>query len=157
MNHLKLFFVVLLLTIFLTLTYATLDQKDSHIDDTIISDTDDHIMLSDLGETSTFSSSLLRSRRFRGQKRLPASYTCNKFPRVCRLKGSAGPDCCKKKCVNVKKDRLNCGMCGHKCKYNEMCCNGKCVNASFDRKHCGGCQNKCNKGDVCVFGMCNYA
>ncbi|KAK1368325.1 Stigma-specific protein Stig1 [Heracleum sosnowskyi] len=158
MNYLKLVFVnVVLATIFLSLTYASLDQNDSHNVESKMSDTDDHIMPSDLEDTSTITSSLRRSRRFRGQKHLPASYTCNKFPRVCRLKGSAGPDCCKKKCVNIMKDRLNCGMCGLKCKYNEICCNGKCVNASFDKKHCGGCQNKCKKGDVCVFGMCSYA
>lgn len=152
MNNLKLFFVsVVLATMCVTFTYASLHQKDLHN-----VDTDDLIMPSELEETS-FGSSLRRFRRFRGQKHLPASYTCNKFPRVCRLKGSAGPDCCKKKCVSIKKDRLNCGMCGHKCKYNEICCNGRCVNASFDRKHCGGCQNKCKKGDVCVFGMCSYA
>ncbi|KAL6197660.1 hypothetical protein ACLB2K_033266 [Fragaria x ananassa] len=75
------------------------------------------------------------------------NYTCDKFPRVCRLKKSSGPDCCKKKCVNVKTDRLNCGMCGYKCKYTEICCRGKCVNASFDKRHCGGCNQKCKRGE----------
>ncbi|KAL5775297.1 hypothetical protein ACOSP7_012854 [Xanthoceras sorbifolium] len=84
--------------------------------------------------------------------------TCDKFPRICRqLKSSSGPDCCKKKCVDVRTDRLNCGMCGYKCKYNEICCKGKCVNGSFDRRHCGGCNKKCKKGEFCVYGMCNYA
>ncbi|KAK9267696.1 hypothetical protein L1049_010128 [Liquidambar formosana] len=37
--------------------------------------------------------------RFLVQKTLlPANFTCNKFPRICRLKNSPGPDCCKKKC-----------------------------------------------------------
>ena len=157
MNHLKLFFVnVLLATICTTFTHASSDQTHSHNVTAKISDADDTIILPDLHETNR-SSSLRRSRRFRGNKRLPSSYTCNKFPRVCRVKGSAGPDCCNKKCVNVKEDRLNCGMCGQKCKYSEICCNGKCVNASFDKKHCGGCHNRCKKGDVCVFGMCSYA
>ncbi|XVF26078.1 hypothetical protein REPUB_Repub13aG0269100 [Reevesia pubescens] len=53
--------------------------------------------------------------RFLAQQNLKANVTCNKFPRICRLKNSPGPDCCKKKCVNVKKDRFNCGMCGYKC------------------------------------------
>ncbi|KAF8414124.1 hypothetical protein HHK36_002123 [Tetracentron sinense] len=83
--------------------------------------------------------------------------TCNKFPRVCRAKGSPGPDCCKKKCVNVTTDRSNCGMCGRKCKYSEMCCKGECVNPSFDKKHCGKCNSKCKKGSSCVYGMCSYA
>lgn len=29
--------------------------------------------------------------------------TCDKYPRVCAAKGSRGPDCCKKQCVNVSK------------------------------------------------------
>ncbi|KAF8030215.1 hypothetical protein BT93_E2609 [Corymbia citriodora subsp. variegata] len=84
--------------------------------------------------------------------------TCNKYPRICRAKGSPGPDCCNKKCVNVNTDRLNCGACGHKCRYSEICCKGQCVNAMFDKKHCGACNNKCKrKGSACVYGMCSYA
>ncbi|XP_047340483.1 stigma-specific STIG1-like protein 1 [Impatiens glandulifera] len=83
--------------------------------------------------------------------------TCNKYPRVCRTKGSQGPDCCKKKCVNTDTDKLNCGMCGKKCKYPEICCNGKCVNPLNDRNNCGGCKKKCKKGLKCGYGMCNYA
>ncbi|KAF5729080.1 putative Stigma-specific Stig1 family protein [Tripterygium wilfordii] len=82
---------------------------------------------------------------------------CNKNPRICRAEGSPGRDCCKKKCVNVKTDRHNCGMCGKKCKYSEICCKGKCVKPMYDKKHCGGCNNKCNKGSACVYGMCSYA
>ncbi|XP_009352632.1 stigma-specific STIG1-like protein 1 [Pyrus x bretschneideri] len=85
------------------------------------------------------------------------SYNCDNFPRVCRAKNSLGPDCCKKKCVDVKTDRYNCGICGYRCKYTEICCRGKCVNASFDKRHCGGCNQKCKKGDFCVYGMCHYA
>lgn len=101
--------------------------------------------------------SLRGMNRFLAQQNLKADMRCDKFPRVCRLKNSPGPDCCKKKCVNVKSDRLNCGMCGYKCKYNEICCKGNCVNASFDKRNCGGCNNKCKKGEYCVYGMCNYA
>lgn len=90
-------------------------------------------------------------------QKIPENYSCNKFPRVCRMKGSPGPDCCKKKCVNVKRDGLNCGMCGRKCRYNEICCKSKCVNVGFDRKNCGGCGIKCKKGDLCAFGICSYA
>ncbi|XWS18174.1 hypothetical protein CRYUN_Cryun32bG0019900 [Craigia yunnanensis] len=96
--------------------------------------------------------------RFLAQQNLKPKLTCDKFPRICRLKNSSpGPDCCKKKCVNVKKDRLNCGMCGYKCKYTKICCKGQCVNASFDKRNCGGCNKKCKKGEFCVYGMCNYA
>ncbi|CAK9137249.1 unnamed protein product [Ilex paraguariensis] len=83
--------------------------------------------------------------------------TCNKYPSVCHAKGSPGPDCCKKKCVNVLTDRLNCGVCGKKCKYSEICCKGQCVNRLSDKKHCGSCNNKCKKGSSCVYGMCSYA
>ncbi|PRQ31931.1 putative stigma-specific protein Stig1 [Rosa chinensis] len=83
--------------------------------------------------------------------------TCNKFPRICYTKGSPGPHCCKKKCVNVLTDKLNCGKCGKKCKYSEVCCKGKCVNPSFNRTHCGGCNNRCKDGGFCAFGICNYA
>lgn len=97
-------------------------------------------------------------RRLLARQNLIANMTCDKFPRVCgTIKNSPGPDCCKKKCVNVKKDRLNCGMCGYKCKYTEICCRGKCVNASFDKRHCGGCNKKCKDGEFCVYGMCSYA
>lgn len=91
------------------------------------------------------------------QKKRTRRLTCNKFPRICHARGSPGPQCCKKKCVNILMDRLNCGKCGKKCKYNEICCKGKCVNPSFNRKHCGGCNNRCSNGELCVFGLCNYA
>lgn len=83
--------------------------------------------------------------------------TCDKYPRVCRVKGSPGPDCCSKKCVNVSTDRNNCGWCGNRCRYSQICCRGKCVNPLFDKNHCGRCGNKCKKGDSCAYGMCNYA
>ncbi|XAR65677.1 hypothetical protein NMG60_11009863 [Bertholletia excelsa] len=86
-----------------------------------------------------------------------ANMKCNKYPRICHVKGSPGPDCCNKKCVNVKTDRLNCGYCGKKCKYSEICCKGKCVNPMNDKKNCGGCGTKCKKGNRCTYGMCSYA
>ncbi|XP_059628603.1 stigma-specific STIG1-like protein 1 [Cornus florida] len=102
--------------------------------------------------------SLRGTGRFLAQTwRVGVTMTCNTYPRVCRVKGSPGPDCCKKKCVNVKTDRLNCGMCGQKCKYSEICCNGQCVNLMSNKKHCGGCNNKCKKRGSCVYGMCSYA
>ncbi|GAB4826550.1 hypothetical protein Ancab_033444 [Ancistrocladus abbreviatus] len=83
--------------------------------------------------------------------------TCNNYPRMCHVKGSPGPDCCKKKCVNVKTDRDNCGMCGFKCYHQEICCKGRCVNPVHDKEHCGSCGNKCKKGSLCNYGMCSYA
>ncbi|XP_077228263.1 stigma-specific STIG1-like protein 1 [Tasmannia lanceolata] len=95
--------------------------------------------------------------RFLAQKKPGTSLACDKYPIICRTAGSPGPVCCKKQCVNVLKDPLNCGMCGKKCKYTETCCKGQCVNLSFDNKHCGSCNKRCNKGDYCVYGLCNYA
>ncbi|KAF3332635.1 Stigma-specific STIG1-like protein 1 [Carex littledalei] len=86
-----------------------------------------------------------------------ATMTCDKFPRVCREKGSSGPDCCKKKCVNVMTDNLNCGECGRRCRFGEMCCGGTCVSVLYDKKNCGACKNRCKKGSFCNFGMCSYA
>ncbi|GMN36511.1 hypothetical protein TIFTF001_042459 [Ficus carica] len=91
------------------------------------------------------------------QRKKTRRVTCNKFPRICRAKGSPGPSCCKKKCVDVTRDRHNCGKCGKKCKYNKICCNGKCVNPSFNKRHCGGCNNRCNNGGLCAFGLCSYS
>ncbi|KAL5773261.1 hypothetical protein ACOSP7_012855 [Xanthoceras sorbifolium] len=83
--------------------------------------------------------------------------SCDKYPRVCRAKGTSGPDCCNKQCVDVSNDKLNCGKCGRKCNYTQMCCQGKCVNTSVNKKHCGRCNNSCNKGSSCVYGLCSYA
>lgn len=85
------------------------------------------------------------------------SMKCNKVPRICHAKGSPGPDCCKKHCVNVLIDNLNCGECGRKCRYGQICCHGNCVNIMYDVHNCGGCKIKCNKAAFCRFGMCNYA
>ncbi|WOL09347.1 hypothetical protein Cni_G18100 [Canna indica] len=82
---------------------------------------------------------------------------CNKFPRICHAKGSPGPDCCRKRCVNVKTDGLNCGRCGRRCRFGWACCVGKCVNVTCDESNCGGCKRKCKKGSFCRYGMCSYA
>ncbi|TKY72183.1 Stigma-specific STIG protein 3 [Spatholobus suberectus] len=101
--------------------------------------------------------SLRGAKGLHGHKTVRGAMTCDKYPRVCHVKGSEGPDCCRKKCVNVLTDRNNCGMCGKRCKYSQVCCKGKCVNPMFDKHHCGRCGNKCNKGDLCVYGLCSYA
>ncbi|PON52126.1 Stigma-specific protein [Parasponia andersonii] len=96
----------------------------------------------------------------RGTSRFLASrrpVTCDKNPKVCRSKGSSGSDCCKKKCVDLSADRVNCGRCGKKCRFSETCCKGKCVNTRSDKKNCGSCNKRCHKGSSCVYGMCSYA
>ncbi|GLU18146.1 hypothetical protein SLE2022_344610 [Rubroshorea leprosula] len=99
---------------------------------------------------------LPRTGRFLADKPRVQS-TCDQFPTVCRSKGSSGPDCCNKQCVDVMTDRDNCGKCGKKCGYSEMCCDGGCVKPSVDEKHCGRCNHRCNKGSSCVYGLCSYA
>ncbi|XP_051126115.1 stigma-specific STIG1-like protein 1 [Andrographis paniculata] len=95
---------------------------------------------------------------FLQQTRRPMTTMCNKYPRICLAKGSPGSDCCRRRYVDVSRDRLNCGKCGNKCRYSETCCGGKCVNLSTNKKHCGGCSNVCSHGSRrCVFGMCSYA
>ncbi|KAI4298726.1 hypothetical protein L6164_032250 [Bauhinia variegata] len=112
----------------------------------------------DGGDTSTESEekpSLRMANRLLGSRRV---MTCDKYPRVCGVVGSRGPDCCHKKCVRVSRDRNNCGKCGNKCKYSQICCKGNCVNPMADKNHCGRCGNKCQiKGDYCQHGMCSYA
>ncbi|KAK2644538.1 hypothetical protein Ddye_019733 [Dipteronia dyeriana] len=112
-------------------------------------------------DDDTLTTSLRGASRFLASRRTRVNavkVTCDKYPRVCRTKGSPGRDCCKKKCVNVNTDRLNCGKCGRKCKYSEICCKGECVNPMYNKKHCGGCNKKCGKkGSYCVYGMCSYA
>ncbi|KAJ0515385.1 putative stigma-specific protein Stig1 [Helianthus annuus] len=70
-------------------------------------------------------------------------YQCDIYPRVCLAKGGVAPHCCKKKCVNVITDSLNCGSCGKKCKSGEACCKGRCVDVSTSRSNCGLCGMKC--------------
>ena len=117
--------------------------KQNNLDDVPFSETQEPI-------------SLRGTRRFLAQSSRVVM-TCNKYPRVCYAKDSPGPDCCKKNCVDVRVDKLNCGRCGKKCKYTEICCKGECVNPMSNKKHCGNCNNKCKKGTSCVYGMCNYA
>ncbi|KAG9442721.1 hypothetical protein H6P81_018575 [Aristolochia fimbriata] len=54
-------------------------------------------------------------------------HTCKRDPSICFVKGSPGPFCCKKVCVDVKVDRRNCGGCKNKCKKKDICCSGRCV------------------------------
>ncbi|KAJ1407894.1 Stigma-specific protein Stig1 [Sesbania bispinosa] len=92
--------------------------------------------------------------RFLSQKYDRVVLTCDKYPKICHVKGS---DCCNNKCVKLSTDGFNCGKCGKKCSYGKICCEGKCVNPRTNEKHCGKCGNKCNTGTSCLYGMCSYA
>ncbi|BBH00714.1 Stigma-specific Stig1 family protein [Prunus dulcis] len=102
-----------------------------------------------LGKSTSLRSRFLASR--------PPAITCDKYSKLCQVSGSAGPDCCNKKCVDRNTDTANCGKCGRKCNYAEICCEGKCVNPNSDNENCGSCNNTCKKGTSCAFGMCSYA
>lgn len=149
MNPIKLIFIAAILASALVInpTIAIPEEEEEELEVAVIDDAD----------TEPFE--LRGANRFllSKKKTTPKTLKCNKNPRICRAKGSPGPDCCKKKCVDLMGDRHNCGVCGKKCKYSEECCKGKCVNLKFNKSHCGSCNNRCSKGDVCVYGLCNYA
>lgn len=98
MKLLNIFFFTLSATfaIFSATTIAGFD-KEPHIQTELIAPP---------SEIQPEQTSLRGMSRFLAQQNLKPVMTCDKFPRICRQKnGSPGPDCCKKKCVNVKKDR----------------------------------------------------
>ncbi|GAB2231599.1 hypothetical protein Droror1_Dr00010608 [Drosera rotundifolia] len=118
---------------------------------------DEHSQGEDLAASQSSFLLGFRGRLLSQKKKSSQKKTCHQFPRICHTKGSPGPDCCKKKCVNVETDNHNCGECGLKCKHHEICCKGKCVDTRNDKKNCGRCANKCKKGRTCDYGMCSYA
>ncbi|RWR97343.1 putative Stigma-specific Stig1 family protein [Cinnamomum micranthum f. kanehirae] len=101
-------------------------------------------------------SSLRGASRFLDEKKQQRGHKCSKNPKICKLQGSPGPDCCNNKCVNLRTDHQHCGKCGNKCKFTTACCRGECVYLSFDKRHCGRCNNRCKKGIYCIYGLCNY-
>ncbi|KAJ9182630.1 hypothetical protein P3X46_006604 [Hevea brasiliensis] len=147
-------FLILVVVMALVISIAALPLKEEQEQE---DDDMDYELIERSDETTDISSEHGFGCILAQKKRKTRRMTCNKFPRICHAKGSPGPYCCKKKCVNVLTDRFNCGACGKKCKYNQICCNGKCVNPSFNRRHCGGCNNRCKNGSFCAFGLCNYA
>lgn len=147
----KILFIFFLITATFLMNFATPITEESVLD--VHKNNNFNLKVSENKEEL---SSLRGTGRFLAQNPR-ALKTCDKYPRVCDAKGSAGPDCCRKKCVDVMTDKANCGKCGRKCKYSEMCCQGKCVNPSRDEKHCGGCNNMCKKGNSCLYGICSYA
>ncbi|XWS51836.1 hypothetical protein CRYUN_Cryun11dG0016700 [Craigia yunnanensis] len=152
-------FLVSVLVLVLVLSISAAPNLEQHDTDNYSAAEEDDNDLSKYPSAETKQISMLDEAEawFLLQKKRTRRITCNKFPRICHARGSPGPQCCKKKCVSILMDRLNCGRCGKKCKYNEICYRGKCVNPSFKRKHCGGCNTRCGNGQFCVFGLCNYA
>ncbi|CAK8567226.1 unnamed protein product [Lathyrus sativus] len=62
--------------------------------------------------------------------------------------------CCGNRCVDIAKDRNNCGLCGVNCPFNWQCCNRLCVNINVSPFNCGGCGRICPIGSLCRFGIC---
>eukprot|EP00268_Persea_americana_P041860 TRINITY_DN41826_c0_g1_i1.p1 TRINITY_DN41826_c0_g1~~TRINITY_DN41826_c0_g1_i1.p1 ORF type:complete len:174 (+),score=23.77 TRINITY_DN41826_c0_g1_i1:64-522(+) len=145
------FIMVLAMSLVTAPTAATLEEEEPE-------ETGEEVPFAEAGATAANlpnqPSPLRWNGRFLAQSKV---LKCNKNPKICFAAGSPGPNCCKRKCVNLMTDRVNCGACGKKCKYTEACCKGKCVNLAFDKRHCGQCNNRCEKGDYCVYGLCNYA
>ncbi|KAI3510294.1 hypothetical protein L2E82_31412 [Cichorium intybus] len=139
----KLLIALTIFTTLLTITLSSSPIEEKHFD------------LKDNEGASSMSGSPLGAARFLADTR--GLIKCDQKPRLCRAKGSPGPDCCNKKCVNVDTDKQNCGLCGTKCRHVEICCDGSCVNPLVDKNNCGECNYVCNRGDDCVQGMCNYA
>ncbi|CAN4083752.1 unnamed protein product [Withania somnifera] len=170
MNFMKLFILLSIIMATLSVAASSVDELDEEMpvkdDNEVDNMVDSFEVPLDETDDDESSSSIRGASRFLLAHKSPYYYklkiirnrmTCNKNPRICRAKGSPGPFCCKKKCVNVFTDRQNCGVCGKKCRYNETCCRGHCVNTLFHKRHCGGCGNKCQQGSACVYGMCSYA
>ncbi|EEF32913.1 stigma-specific STIG1-like protein 1 [Ricinus communis] len=156
MKLLRVFLIlVLVLALVFTVVASPLGQEQGHDQE----QEDIHYDLSEQSydEANEFSSKHRFGRLLAQRKLKDNCVTCNKFPWICNVKGSPGPYCCNNSCVNVLTDRLSCGACGKKCKYNQTCCNGKCINPTLDKRHCGGCNRRCNNGEFCAFGLCNYA
>ncbi|KAI8525155.1 hypothetical protein RHMOL_Rhmol13G0206900 [Rhododendron molle] len=61
--------------------------------------------------------------------------------------GSVNLNCCKKTCVNLDTDNLNCGKCGKQCKSGKQCCKENCVNIQTNRSNCGTCGYTCLNTD----------
>ena len=66
---------------------------------------------------------------------------------------------CGKKCINLKTDAQNCGICGKKCGAGQTCSNGNCVGGGCGPglRDCGaaGCRECCNSTDCCPSGRPN--
>jgi hypothetical protein len=70
-------------------------------------------------------------------------------------------------CVDVTKDKANCGACGSACSATQTCsnsacscgpgqsaCGSACVNLSDNSLNCGACGSACGANQVCTAGAC---
>ena len=84
---------------------------------------------------------------------------CRFQPWICRDRHARSSRwlCCRNRCVNVRTDPYNCGLCGNRCRFNRQCCHGACTNVMVNPFHCGNCQTRCPFGVRCLYGLCGYA
>ncbi|MQM00636.1 hypothetical protein Taro_033378 [Colocasia esculenta] len=87
---------------------------------------------------------------------------CWRRPWVCHDQSDQFPPfawkmCCNNRCIDVRSDANNCGVCGVRCPFSWTCCNGMCVDPKTNPFHCGACNNQCAFGSLCSHGMCGYA
>ncbi len=77
---------------------------------------------------------------------------------------------CNGVCVDLQRDRANCGACGSSCGPTGTCsggtcvgkvcpspltaCGGACVDTRSDLRHCGSCNNACPDSATCNNGVC---
>ncbi|KAF2303664.1 hypothetical protein GH714_021046 [Hevea brasiliensis] len=156
MRSLKLFFLLVLLAAFAAIALSTTpSEEESFVDDN--DDATEETSDIPWQESKETKSSLRGTMRFLAQKTRASVMTCDKYPRVCRAKGSPGPDCCKKKCVNVRTDKLNCGKCGKKCKYPEICCKGDYNSQPLSSYLPSNTQSVLNTVDSCWRTESNWA
>jgi hypothetical protein len=70
--------------------------------------------------------------------------------------------CCSGSCVDISRDAMNCGRCGHVCSSNLiasssssiLCSAGRCIDTSRDPRNCGHIRRKCKY--YCFHSMCDY-
>ncbi|GAB4849624.1 hypothetical protein Ancab_004418 [Ancistrocladus abbreviatus] len=85
-----------------------------------------------------------------------AASHCRKDNEICPIEYGNNTSCCNNKCLDLRYDNKNCGICKAKCKYTETCCRGECVDLAYDKRHCGVCNHRCELGQYCIYGMCDY-
>jgi stigma-specific protein Stig1 len=63
-----------------------------------------------------------------------------------------GETCCGARCVNLDRDPIHCGACGHQCANHKLCMNGICCSNHLGVV-CSG-REPCCLGIVCQNGRC---
>ena len=73
---------------------------------------------------------------------------------ICALVCPDGESCCAGVCLATQTDNANCGACGKNCAAQQTCCGGACVNTQVNESHCGTCDTPCGARQICCGGEC---